>query len=567
MQAPTQRSRSGWAVVLCAVVIAAGHGALASVYLDHPIAYDEMYHYLAAENWPQTGEPAILDGRYTRGYWYTHFVSQAMPLCQGSLPCLRATSLLATMLLVGLVVAFTARHAGLLAGALAGGFLALAPPLLEIGLQLRFYAFHALSFFLLAMLVYALTGPPQRIGRTLLLSAGVLVMALVSLHLQDTTLIGVLGLAVAAVLVSAPVWVPRFRRLPRRTALAIAGAVAVVVAAPLIWPGAGYFLDELTSSPLWSAGLAESPLYYHHWLKDWYPVLWSAAPLLILAAVPSHTRLALFSTLVFLVCFALLSIAHAKAVRYSAFALPFLMIPLGIGAAAALQALQQHGSRLLRSPAGGFPGLAPRTAAAASLAVIVAASLAYAATQPLVRAAQRVVTNPVYEPIYGNYAHLAEWRHAVDVFEELLASPRVILSSAGIKAAYFFGDFSFDLNASVMAETDTRTEFGLDRRTGRRIISAPESLRHVMLACGPGFAVVEHHHEGHPAAVPQETVALLDEFGERIDAGDSGLVIWAWDHPPLSDVLGNGVPCTRVPPLEHALAATSGARLNPQTNR
>jgi hypothetical protein len=53
--------------ILFGLALAMFHGYLASIHIDHPALYDEMYHMLAAESWRTSGELRILDGEYLRG--------------------------------------------------------------------------------------------------------------------------------------------------------------------------------------------------------------------------------------------------------------------------------------------------------------------------------------------------------------------------------------------------------------------------------------------------------------------------------------------------------------------
>ena len=87
----------------------------------------------------------------------------------------------------------------------------------------------------------------------------------------------------------------------------------------------------------------------------------------------------------------------------------------------------------------------------------------------------------------------------------------VVLTSSGVRAAYYLGDFSFEFNNSVMLETDSGDEFGLDRRTGRQVVSSLDSILRIAHECGPTLVIVDHGHHRY-----QDTLETLDELMIRL---------------------------------------------------
>lgn len=523
------------------VLVAALHAATSGAYLDHPVTYDEMYHYLAAESWHSLGYPRVLDGTYARGYWYTYLVSGVLPLCDGSLPCLRATSLLASSLLVFCTTLFTCRYGGVPAGAVAGAMLAISPPLVFVGHYLRFYAAHALLIFATAALVFQMTEPRSTRGR--LLRGGLAVMLIVAaLHLQVTTLVALAGIAVAAVVVASPALGGRLRRMPV-PGLAAGFGLALLTAVLAFWLfDAASLVHRLRSGPQWSAKLADYTAFYHHSISLWYPVAWGAAPLLVLAGAASRPRLVIYCATIFVVAFSVMSAGYTKGVRFIAFAMPFLCIALGIGLVSVVRMLRASLAGVLASWPDGGAASRRQAGPMASLAV-AAAIVVCLANQPLVRGAQRAMTEEGYVRIYGNYASYPRWRTAAPAVLEHMREPRVVVTTAGVIAAYVVGDFSFDLNTSTMRESETGGEFGIDPRTGRPTISAPESLRAVLATCGPAIAIIDRAHAEDPLVMPPETLALLESLGSSIEPPGTRIRIWLWDHPARGTTVGPGVPC------------------------
>lgn len=518
------------------------HAAVSGAYIDHPITYDEMYHYLAAQSLPVLGYPGILDGSYTRAYWYTYLVSEALPLCRGSLACLRSSSLLASSLLVFGTTLFACRYAGMAIGVLAGLMLAISPPLVFVGHYLRFYALHALLVFGAAAMVFAMTEP--RPARSMVARAGAAAMlAGAALYLQVTTLVALAGIALATLVVVSPRLFSRLWLMPPTHRAAVGALMLFSIGATYWVADATDLIDRLRSGPPWSARLADYATFYHHLLSRWYPVAWGAVPLVVLAGVASSPRLVIYCTTVFFVSFAVMSAGYTKGVRFIAFAMPFLCIVLSAGVVAMARALRALLAGALASWSTGNGLLTRRHAdLLASLAVVVAFVMSLG-NQPLVGGALRAVTSVGYERVYGNYASYPHWRSAAPVMLAQMREPRVVVTTAGVIAAYVVGDFSFDLNASTMSESNTGAEFGIDPRTGRPTISSPDSVRTILATCGPGIAIIDRAHSEDPLLMPPATLALLESLGPAIEPEGSQIRIWTWDHHAAAATVGPDVPC------------------------
>jgi hypothetical protein len=136
--------------IVFGLALAMLHGYLASIYIDHPPLYDEMYHMLAAESWRTSGELRILDGEYLRASLFTKMVGLNANICGPSLECARGISVAASVLLVFLVTVFagTAMHPAV--GFVAGLLAALNPAVIAASQYIRFYSLHALVFFVFA---------------------------------------------------------------------------------------------------------------------------------------------------------------------------------------------------------------------------------------------------------------------------------------------------------------------------------------------------------------------------------------------------------------------------------
>ena len=162
--------------------------------LNHLPLNDELYTVLAARGWLTDGVPRIADGVYDRALLYTITVAQFFRAFGESLLVARLPSLIAGAALVVVVFLWTRMVAGNIAGWVAALFVCFSPLSIQLSQLARFYTIFALSFWLAAIGVYALT--EKALSRRA--AVGVAVCSLASLalafHLQSLTVIGVLAL-------------------------------------------------------------------------------------------------------------------------------------------------------------------------------------------------------------------------------------------------------------------------------------------------------------------------------------------------------------------------------------
>ena len=77
--------------------------------------------------------------------------------------------------------------------------------------------------------------------------------------------------------------------------------------------------------------------------------------------------------------------------------------------------------------------------------------------------------------------------------------------SAGVKGLYFLGRYDYEVNASVVQETETGQEFGRDPRTGRQAISSADSVARVVAEPGRSLVIVEEQKLGRNGGVPPKS--------------------------------------------------------------
>ena len=93
--------------------------------------------------------------------------------------------------------------------------------------------------------------------------------------------------------------------------------------------------------------------------------------------------------------------------------------------------------------------------------------------------------------------------------QPLLSSANRVVTSNAMKALYYFGRYDYDLNATIVPETRSGEEFGLDERTGRHAISTARSTAQVLDMPGTTIVVLEEMRLGNPVGVPADTVETI----------------------------------------------------------
>jgi hypothetical protein len=525
--------------VVLGLALAILHGFLASIHIDHPPLYDEMYHMLAAESWRTSGELRILDGEYLRAVLFTKLVGLNASICGPSLECARGISVAASVLLVFVVTVFSGIVMRPAVGFVAGLLLALNPAVITMSQFVRFYALHALVFFIFAAMVFALAAYWRRLSIWQAFALAILtaVTLFFANHLQALTQVGLLGVILGAATVLAPDIIASLRRKHLWVSLFLVTTVLAVLALGIFAIDVDGKFQALRSAPLWAQGREYEWLHYHHMLKRWYPVLWPMMAILAVFSIAQWPRPSLYFLVAFVSGLVVLSIAGTKGERIIVHALPFLFIPMAAGIIIGIHLFIGFLRQRIQQLSGwraGQPLIAPLVGAIALVSLVL-----FAINQPLARDVARMVTSPDSTKVFERYGGVADWPAAADEIRKAINDYPVVLSSSGVKAAYYLGDFSFDLNSSVMAETDTGEEFGLDPRTGRQVISSMSSILRVIQECGPTLVIVDVQHFKH-----EETLAALDELTNRLMPAAN---MWIWKIEP-QDVDTHGVNMDRVQP-------------------
>jgi hypothetical protein len=303
-------------------------------------------------------------------------------------------------------------------------------------------------------------------------------------------------------------WVTSHRLTSALTLLGIA-----VIGLLLAWLTGS--IDALMGGPLWAQRSSWMPGFYNTAFRTDLPLLWPILPLLAAFAFHRHPRLTIFCATIVGVGLAVQSVAVAKSMRYASYILPFLCALLGLGIAGAASWLRHQIVRL-----------APVAQRSASLASVVLLAVVYANSVEGSQALKRVAGKT--DPLFGSpFRTAADWRTAADVLLPMAADAESVVVSSGVQALYAFGRYDYELNVSVVGETLSGAEFGSDKRTGKTVIGAVDSLRKVLERPGSELVVAEAAKVGNPVHVSNDAASLLDAECQPVEVPESsGLRVW-----------------------------------------
>ena len=368
------------------------------------------------------------------------------------------------------------------AGALAAwitviGF-ALSPFAVQTAQFARIYGVQSLSFFLVCFCSYlALCRPVDQAEgagwRWFIVPSLLLVLAGLSLafavHLQPTTLFGLLGLGLWAAAALALPWL-RDSTVPTRRKLLVAalGVLAGVIILSAAWQlGAlGRLWRIYRSVPLFNEGNKDDFWFYHAWYSLLYPTLWPLTGVLALVALAAAPRPASLALCVYTVGFLLNSFAAQKSLRYIAYAQPFLFALWGIGLAAIWDQLR----RFMAGLGGELAPILPVPFARVMAAILVGLAVLFlVVANP---AAIRTVTFLADVQVPGEQPD-PDWPAAKPILEPLVARVPIVVTTEELGALYFLGRFDVRFSPSKLREFDGEHEFAADPRTGRAVISTP----------------------------------------------------------------------------------------------
>jgi len=508
-------ARGPLAMLSAAVIGAVLLPALTRMLLDHAPLYDELLHMLSARGVIATGEPVIDSGTYPRAELFTRSVAVALERLGDNPVAARLPALLSGMLLIGLIGAWTCRHAGWLAGTAAGVLLAMAPSSISLSVLARFYTMHGLVVAVMLIALYEALAPGRSRATVIGLAVLALLLLPLGLHLQATTVISA-GAGVIAVLAVTLVerWATIGPVLAKRPLVSSASVVGVTAVGLLATWQLG-LIEQFGATPLWAADRSDRIGYYNSNLVLDMPLLWPLLPLAALTTIVGHRRLGVFCSVLVLTALIVHSIAAQKAVRYFYHVLPFVCVLWGYGFRQAVLVL-----------AGAVERFAPVLRSGSVAAAFLLAAFGIANSQEGQRTVKLVLGRGDPADVIG-YAAEADWSLALPQLEAFVGSADRVVVSSSVKGLYVLGRYDYELNASVVLETETGTEFGRDPRTGRQAIGTAASVGEVLAEPGSALVVIENEKLNNPSGAPEDAIELIESHCTAIEVPPaSQLAAW-----------------------------------------
>lgn len=501
---------------------------------QHPPITDELYHLLAAASWAADGSLAIADGEYRRASAFTKMVGAIHGMSDGDINTIRLFAILLGSLLVAAVYAWARRVAGLAEAVIAASMLALMPGAIFLSQHIRFYSLHALVFFMIAAGVYSLVlGRVSGIAKAVVI-AGVLLLILLGVHLQVTTLIGIGGIALWVLIVKSAIIIDWFRasrlRLP-----AFAVAVAAVVTV-LAFKGNAIadLLKLYQASAMWNSG--DGPTFYHNFFRNQFGAFWSLAPAAFVIAILVRPVPAIFCACIFGVAFVVQSFGGMRGERFLFYAMPFFFIVWGIVASAAgtqLHRLITKATECVGSVPASIKKVAPTTVLVAVFGFLIVSTPAVVMTAKMLTGRPvSMMSSPVYWDRYKT-----DWQAASSFLRDLRAESDVSIVSQALHAQYYLGEFDYALSATALADVVSfGVADGLDPRTGRPVIDSAAALINVLENNERGMVVIHKPAWRNVSRVNNDTADFIAAQMTPVEVPDEwGLLVFRWQALPTEE--------------------------------
>lgn len=500
--------------------------------LLHAAHVDELYHVLAARSYVNTGTLSINGGEpYLRVKGFTLLIAGLFQLFGASLAVARLPALVTGSLVVALGYVWVRRSASPLAAWIIAALLCFSPELIGLSQWSRFYAPQHLAVLVGAIGTYLANDPSVTPGGRVLAGIGAVGAVWIALYLQPISIIAAGGLVLFQ-LVALGVMARRRGLLGRYIgALAIAG---VLFAAFLLTAGRGVLdaaIARATYVDAWAAASRDEIRFYHWWLIEEYPTLWSLFPVSLVLCVRRNWRLGVLCGCVFGVAFLAHSLVAWKALRYITYALPFFLIISGVAAAEVLPPLYRY----VRQIAAKVTTRGQRAVSYGVVAAITAfALLGNHATITTVRMLARTDL-ALYRP--GPEMVPAAWGYAAEELAPMVATAETVISGRDTNALYYLGRADFQLiRDKLISGAGTHEEFWMEPDVRVRVISTPESVERVVACYRSGVLVYESWQDETGVMIPRATAERIRELMEPVELPASwGIDAFHWEREDRGD--------------------------------
>lgn len=510
--------------------------------LGHSAHTDELYHVLAAEQYLADGTLSINGGApYTRARLFTLTVAASMRAFGESVASARIPSLLTGSLLVPVVFLWL-RGMGLLTAAwVAALLLCFSPVSIGYSQWVRFYAPQHLFVVLAAISAFALAAPHRSMARRAVLGLAGLACLAVALHLQILSIIvaGGIGVYLAVEAVRA---VLRRGMSPVLVAVGM-GVVVVLVSLAAATVARSFVLRMIAllgHVDTWAAWSRDQYQFYHWWLLEYYPLLWTLFPVFLLLGLRVSWRATVLCGSIFALALGVHSIAAWKHLRYFAYALPFFFVVVGLAAERILPALRAEVDRLASRVAG--PNRQGRRAIRALVLGGIAAFLLFS-NHAFIRTGRMLARSDISSFQAGHELVRAGWVPARAVLGPMARDVDVVIAGRDTPALYYLRRADYTLTREKLIRYDgVHPEFTPDWTVRVPVISQASSVGDIIRCNASGLIVVESWQVSNALMIPASTWSLITAETRPVPLDPGwGMVATTWTNPapdPLSECAG-----------------------------
>jgi 4-amino-4-deoxy-L-arabinose transferase-like glycosyltransferase len=495
---------------------------------------DELYHVLAAQSYLADGTLSINGGEpYTRVRAFTLLIAALFKMFGASLAVARIPAVVAGALLVACTFSWLWRLGERIAASVAAFLITLSPDAIDLSQWARFYMLQYLVLLIAAICTYNAVSKSWSRSRSSRSVAGALVAAATAVYLQRTSIIGVGGIGLFALLM---VGGRVYRSVMRsRVRWWIAGAAVLAIAALSLTLAQSSVIDKAIAmashADYWARHSTNEYRFYHWYLQNSYPTLWASFPALLLVAAAARPKMALLCACVFGTALVAHSLLAWKAVRYFYYAMPFFFVICALGIAHALPFFVRQVQSVAHSLLPHGQGRGWSTASVALMWGLVGATGLFGAmNNPAFRQTAVLLTrgHPELHQV-SRFSGTIGWGPAAERLRGPLSASEVLVSSTDVSALYFLHALDYTLNLDKLYDgSGFRPEFWVDERVARPVVSSPASMRRIM-ECHASGLVVAPRYEWEGEMVPEETAVYVAQHAEQIPLpAEYGIVAYRW---------------------------------------
>jgi hypothetical protein len=487
------------------------------------LTFDEFYHFLAAKSWAENGTLAIGDGTYSRGWLFTKAIGVVFILFGQSLDVARFIPVLGGVAWALVVFLWTRFFMSRLIAWIAVMMFMFSSDFYSLSTYLRFYTWHGFLVFLaftLGTLFLSRSGKWMYSNFLLILLA--IVSILLAYHLQDSTLIAIVGFSLFLILFYHDVLVNFLIKIfsNKRYLFLSASLLAAVVYFSYASHLPQYIWINYSHTALW---LAHVDVRMYHWhFENNYPLLWSVFPVMAFWAAVNRPPYGLACVVIFSTAFLLHSFAGMRAFRYLAYALPFFFIISSISIVDVIKSLSEALANADNKYLNSYLTLHRLAFPIIVCLIFITFCFSISVNSGF---------KDAYNVIVGERRNKGiDWSPYTRDLIRVANLVDTVVVTYGVAGFYYIGDINYVMSRTIMLETDTQEEFGYDGRIGRRVISNLSSLKMIMDCYPSGLIVIDKERWGDPLrGTDSETNSFIIENTSPVSLKDNeALHAYVW---------------------------------------